>query len=104
MFNYLVLIGYLVNEPVRSVYIHSKKKKNPSQNKNTQKKTKKAIPLLKLRLRVLKTREKDSSGGRAVKNPPAMRGTRIQSLVQEDATCFGATKLPRAAPTEAHTP
>ena len=94
MFNYLVLIGYLVNEPVRSVYIHSiKKEKTVIKQKYTEKE-KKAIPLVRLRLRVLKTREKDSSGVRAVKNLPAMQGTRIQSLVQEDATYFGATKLP----------
>ena len=31
-------------------------------------------------------------GGAVVKNPPAMQGTRVQTLVREDPTCRGATK------------
>ena len=32
------------------------------------------------------------SGGTVVKNLPAMQGTRVQALVQEDPTCCGAAK------------
>ena len=34
----------------------------------------------------------DFPGGAVVKNPPAMQGTRVRALVQEDPTCRGATK------------
>ena len=34
----------------------------------------------------------DFSGGPVVKSPPAKAGAEVQSLVQEDPTCHGATK------------
>ena len=34
----------------------------------------------------------DFPGGPVVKSPPANAETQVQSLVQEDPTCFGATK------------
>ena len=42
-----------------------------------------------------KSREGDFPGGPVVKNPPAMQGTWIRSLVQEYSTCHGAAKPPR---------
>ena len=35
----------------------------------------------------------DFPGGSVVKNLPAMQGTRVLSLVQEDSICSGVTKL-----------
>ena len=41
---------------------------------------------------LFKTCIRDFPGGPAVKNLPAMQGTRVLSLVWEDSTCCGATK------------
>ena len=41
---------------------------------------------------ILKHNHRDFPGGTVVKNPPAMQGTRVRSLVREDPTCHGATK------------
>ena len=36
--------------------------------------------------------DQDFPGGPVHKNAPANKGTRVQSLVQEDSTCLGANK------------
>ena len=40
----------------------------------------------------LKKKKRDFPGGAVAKNPPANAGDWVQSLVQEDPTCHGATK------------
>ena len=41
---------------------------------------------------VIKKQVLGSPGDSVAKNPPAVQGTWIRSLVQEDPTCLGATK------------
>lgn len=58
MFNYLVLIGYLVNEPVRSVYIHSIKKEKPVTKQKYTEKDKESNPTFKVKTESFKNKGK----------------------------------------------